>query len=189
MKKIIFLRHSNTNIEPEKYNPLWSLSDLGIENAEKLKTNPLLEDIEVLYTSNQIKAIHTGVIVASELNVFLKQEDNLTELTSLTNDWIDDYPKFIEDIYTGKIERMNGGETLEEARIRFTNTVDEIVKTEPDKEVIGIVAHCNVLALYASQFEDRGALEIHHSIEMPDIAVLDWESKTFDIRFGNHEKN
>lgn len=187
MTKVILIRHSNTKVESDKYNPLWSLSDTGIEKATQLAVNPLLQDIEIIYASNQLKAIHTGIIVASELGVWLKQRADLTELTSLTNKWIEDYPQFIDDIYTGKIERMNDGESLQEARSRFTNAIDEIIQIESDKDVIGIVAHGNVLSLYASQFEDRDALDIHHSICMPDIAVLDWESKTFDITFGNYE--
>ncbi len=74
MKKLILIRHSNTIAEPQKYNPLWSLSATGIENTEKLKSSSLLKNVQVVYTSNQLKAIHTGIIIASELAVFLKQE-------------------------------------------------------------------------------------------------------------------
>ncbi len=82
---------------------------------------------------------------------------------------------------------MNGGETLEECKARFTNAINKIVQDELDMDVIAIVAHGNVLSLYASQFESRTALEIHRSIQMPDIAILDWETKTFDVTFGNYE--
>ena len=78
---------------------------------------------------------------------------------------------------------------MSEATNRFTQAITEVVNNESDKHVIGIVAHGNVLALFASQYEDRDALAIHSSIRMPDIAIFDWEQKTFDILFGNYESN
>ncbi len=184
--KIILIRHSNTVLEPQKYNPLWVLSEQGISNAMQLANHPLVQEIDVLYTSNQLKAIHTGVILASKLGVFMKIREDLTELTSLTNDWKADYNGFIHDMYTGVIERHDDGESLVEATARFTKAVTEIVALENDKNVIGIVAHGNVLSLFAAQYEDRSALEIHNSIKMPDVAVFDWEQKTFTVPFGNH---
>lgn len=187
--KIVLIRHSNTKVEPEKFNPLWSLSEKGIENAVKLANHPLVQDIELVYTSNQLKAIHTGICIASKLGVFLKQREDLTELTSLTNDWKEDYEGFINDIYSGTIERHADGESLQEATNRFTKALEEIVAEENDKGVIGVVAHGNVLSLFASQYENREALEIHYSIQMPDVAVFDWESRTFEVTFGNYEHN
>lgn len=184
--KFVLIRHANTKAVANKYNPLWSLSEKGVVNATKLAPHPLLADIELIYTSNQLKAIHTGIIVAEHLGVFLKQRDDLTELTSLTNDWKEDYEGFIHAIYSGTIERHGNGESLAEATNRFTYALESIVTTESDKNVIGIVAHGNVLSLFASQFEDRTALEIHHQITMPDIAVFDWDTKTFSTTFGSY---
>lgn len=187
--KLVFIRHSNTTVEPEKYNPLWSLSDTGIVNAQTLAQSPLVQDIEVIYSSNQLKALHTAVIIGSQIGVFVKQRDDLTELTSLTNDWKADYDGFISDIYSGKIERHGDGESLPEATERFTNAINTIVAIERDRTSVGIVAHGNVLSLFAAQYETRTALEIHHAINMPDIAVLDWENKTFSVTFGKYEPN
>jgi len=185
--KIILIRHAQTTIEPEKYNPLWSLSDKGITGAQQLANSQLLQGMEVMYTSDQLKALHTGIIIASKLGVFVKQRADLTELTSLTNDWKADYGGFVNDIYSGVIERHGDGESLTEATQRFNQAVAEIVVMEADKQLIGIVAHGNVLALFAAQFEQRDALTIHQAITMPDIAVFDWESKTFDVQFGHYE--
>jgi len=185
--KIILIRHSHTVVEPEKYNPLWKLSEKGVEQASALAKHSHVQEIEVLYTSNQLKALHTGVLVAEEFGVFVKVRENLTELTSLTNDWKADYDGFIHDIYSGTILRHGDGESLAEATERFTKAVADIVTIEQDKEVVGIVAHGNILSLFASQYEDRTALEIHHVIRMPDIAVFDFEKKVFEVSFGKYE--
>jgi broad specificity phosphatase PhoE len=185
--KIVLMRHAHTAVEPEKYNPLWKLSEKGIEQANALAQHSLVQNIEVIYTSDQLKAIHTGIIVASSLGVPLKQCADLTELTSLTNDWKEDYGGFIHDMYTGRIERHNDGESLAEAMRRFTQAITEIAIQEQNKEVIGIVAHGNVLALFSSQYEARDALAIHNDITMPDIAVLDWATKEFTTPFGVYE--
>lgn len=185
--KLVLIRHSNSKVDSGKYNPLWVLSEKGIENAKKLAEHSLVQNIDVIYTSNQLKALHTGIIVASKLGVFVKQRDDLTELTSLTNDWKEDYDGFIHDIYEGKIERHGDGESLQEATVRFNQALEEIVQLETCVNTIGIVAHGNVLSLFSAQYEDRSALEIHDTIAMPDVAVFDWESKTFAVQFGNYE--
>lgn len=186
--KIVFIRHAHTVVEPEKYNPLWKLSGKGVEQASALARHQLVQEIEVIYTSNQLKALHTGVLVAEELGVFVKVREDLTELTSLTNDWKEDYDGFIHDIYSGATLRYGDGESLAEATERFTKAVIEIAIAEQGKRVIGIVAHGDVLSLFASQYEDCTALEIHHAIRMPDVAVFDFEKKEFEVKFGNYEQ-
>lgn len=184
MKKLVLIRHAHTQVEPQKANPLWQLSQQGIESMSGFVKNPLLCDMDVLYTSNQLKAIHTGIIIASELGIFLKQREDVTELTSLTNEWKEDYEGFITGMYSGAIERHEDGESLDEAHKRFSQAIHEIAEIEQEQDVVGVVAHGNVLSLFAAAYESRSALEIHHAIKMPDIAVLDWETKTFDVVFG-----
>ena len=69
--KIVLIRHSNTKVEPEKYNPLWSLSEKGVVAASVLAEHILVQDIDVVYTSNQLKALHTGIVIASKLGYSL----------------------------------------------------------------------------------------------------------------------
>ena len=145
--------------------------------------NQLPQEISTVYTSNQPKAIHTGVIAASHVHCPLHIEPNLTELTSLTNAWIEDHEKFVNDIYTGVIERMNNGESLVEARERFAGAVEKIALGHREGDTIAIVAHGNVLALFSSMYEERGAQELQALMQMPDYAVFDWESKSFDKKF------
>lgn len=185
--KIVLIRHSNSEVEPEKYNPLWRLSEKGVTRANELAQHPLIQNIEVIYTSDQLKAIHTGIIVAAEIGVPLHQVPELTELTSLTNEWKADFDGFVHDIYTGVIERWKDGESLEEARMRFSGSIAEIVQNTPEHDTIGIVAHGNVLSLFAAEYEERTAHEIHQIISQPDLAVFDWKSKTFETTFGTYE--
>jgi hypothetical protein len=55
---------------------------------------------------------------------------------------------------------------------------------EKDKDTIAIVSHCNILAIFSSQFSDKSSHDIHRSMSMPDVAILDWDKKEFIKFYG-----
>ena len=73
--------------------------------------------------------------------------------------------------------RINDGETTEEALLRFTKKIEQIIAKHSDLAFVGIVSHANVLSLYTDQFDNRSAFDIHNTITMPDFAILDTKTK------------
>jgi hypothetical protein len=57
-----------------------------------------------------------------------------------------------------------------------------ITKGRKNIKNIGIVAHCNILSIFCSQFCEKTPHEIHGMMGMPDYAILDWETRKF-IKF------
>ena len=182
--KLLLIRHSRTKFEPETPNEQWVLSEVGVDKAEEFARRPELAEIEIIYTSMQLKALATGLKIAEQLRIPMRADHGLTELTSITNGFIPNYNEAVAELYAGEVERINDGETLTEGLARFDEAIERIVSSHADLGRIGIVAHCNVLSLYASQYEQRTAHELHSTMGMPDLAILDWESKEFDLTFG-----
>ena len=151
---------------------------MGIDLGKEIK------DIEVLYSSLQTKALQTAIILAKDNQIPIKTNPDLTELTSITNGFIEDFEGEVKKLYSGEIENINNGETIQEAEIRFNKAIEDIVKIESHCQNIGIVAHGNVLSIFSSQFTDKPPFDIHQKMGMPDLAILVWETKKFIKFYG-----
>ena len=185
MKKLVLIRHSKTIFEPKVPNPQWILSEDGQELAKKLAETDVVGRLGVLYTSDQTKALETAVLLARPHRLSIRVKHDLTEVTSITKKFFDNFEATVEAFHNGKIERINEGESVAEAKSRINEALEAIANETKDVEMVGLVAHGNILSILAAQYEDRHSYDIHHHLSMPDIAILDWSTKTFDIRFGD----
>lgn len=185
--KLVLIRHSQSIINPDIPIVTWGLSDKGVELAKNLHNNSHVKQVQVIYASFQPKALETAILATKNAGVSVKPDDRLTEITSFTNRFIADsteYKQSIDNFYSGRAERLSGGESAREALKRFTQAVREIVDGEKSHEVVGIVSHGNILAHFVCQFTENNVYQVAESMKQPDIAVLDWETKKFEVFFG-----
>lgn len=182
---ITLIRHSKTKPNKDAPRVLWNLTEEGLKLAQQFSLKQEIKNVNVLYSSLQTKALHTSILLAQDNYIQIKTNPDLTELTSITKNFIEDFEGEVKKLYSGEIERINGGESIKEGLFRFNNALEEIVKVEKDTPNIGIVAHGNILSLFSAQFIDISPYEIHHKIQMPDVAILDWDSKKFIKFFGD----
>ena len=181
---ITLIRHSKTKFQKDVPNVLWQLTEEGIDLASKLSLQKEIQDIEVLYSSLQTKALQTALILAKDNHIPIKTNKDLTELTSITNGFIEDFEGSVRKLYSGEIKNINDGETIEECSVRFNNAIEEIIKTESNCQNLGIVAHGNVLSIFSSQYTDISPYDIHSKMQMPDMAIFDWDTKKFIKFYG-----
>ena len=185
--KIIFIRHSKTKTEPKIPVTCWGLSDEGIELAKKLSTHDTIKQIDILYASLQTKALETAIYLGKPNGIPIRTDNDLTEVTSFTKSFEPDFKKYkqnVKEYYSGKLDRINGGETKQEAITRFAKAVESIAAAEKDKKYVGIVSHGSILTLYSAKFKDIDCYATHTAIKQPDIAIFDWENKKFMNFFG-----
>lgn len=182
--KIKLIRHSKTIVEPQKSIVLWGLSETGIEKAKTLSNHVIIKDIQVLYTSLQTKALETAVYLAKPNAIPIRTNNDFTEITSFTKRFItkeQGYEQEVHDFYHDKIERIAEGETHKEAVERFNKALENVVNEEAKNniETIGIVSHGNVLSYFTAQYANITPYQLHDKIQMPDISILDWDTKRF----------
>jgi broad specificity phosphatase PhoE len=184
--QLILVRHSKTLQDKTKSNLLWQLSPEGIQLAELLAKDSLIQKVGCFYTSDQTKAIQTTLLLAKDNYIPIRVFPELTEATSITNGYFDDYEHRVSLWHQDPEDRINNGETSKEALARFNKIINSIItNAQNSSENIGIVSHANVLSLFTAQFENRNSAEIHKQIRMPDTAILDWESRRLIKRFGD----
>lgn len=166
--KLIFLRHVDTQKDKNLHATQWGLSEVGERQAQELATEPLLQDIDAVYLSEEKKTLLTVApllqkiqkepIVRSGLgevrrgDAFLTKEQFETEKTKQLIDL--DYPAF-------------GGETAREALARFLETLEHI-HTDHEGETVLIVTHGTILNVYFA-----------HILQKWDHIVNRWEQTAF----------
>lgn len=179
--KITLIRHSKTAVKPEVPITLWGLSDVGIEKAQELANESAIQELDVLYSSLQTKAIETMVYLAKPNLIPMRTNKDLTEITSFTNKFFtgDEYTQQIEKYYSRTIDRIADGETIDEALSRFMRALEDIVAREKNAKNIGIVTHGYILSFFSGKYSDLSPFDLHHSLKQPDVAEFDWDSKSF----------
>lgn len=187
LMNLVLIRHSKSLVNPNIPIPTWGLSQEGAILAEKLNKVVSIKTLGVIYSSLQTKALETAVLATKNFGIPIKTDTRLTEITSFTNKF-DDLTRLqrnTKDFYSGKLERINNGETAKEALTRFNAAINDIVEVEKDKNNIGIVSHGNILAYFSTQYSNKDKYQLVESIKQPDIAILNWNTKEFGIFFGD----
>jgi broad specificity phosphatase PhoE len=178
--KILFIRHSETILDKVKSNLVWMLSEDGIKAAKELTNHPEILNCEKIYTSFQTKALETALILAKHNFIPIIPIKELTETTSVTNKYINNFTEEIEKWHGGGY-RINDGETKEESSARFNKVIDMIVKENQDTHQIGIVTHGDVLACFLANILGINSYELHKRLKMPDLIKFDRETNKVDF--------
>ena len=134
--RIFLVRHG----KPEKSNVWLGKMDVHLLEEEKERLRKLAsefknKEIKRIYSSPMKRAFETAEVIAKEIGVevFISEEFTAMDHGNATG-------KTIEEIK--KMEKIEGGETLEEVRERSIKKLKEIV--EEDSNVI-IVTHNRVI--------------------------------------------
>lgn len=185
--KFVFIRHSKTDRNPQIPITCWGLTEQGAELAIGLSKKEVIKNLGVIYASLQTKSLETAVLLAKPNAIPIKTDNGLTEVTSFTGPFEDDfdlYTRNVHDFYSDDLDRIAGGETKDEALSRFIATLESIAKRESDKDYVGIVTHGNILTLFSALYQDVDCYALHTAIKQPDTAIFNWDEKKFEIFFG-----
>ena len=175
------IRHAKSKVDSEVPITLWGLTPDGVEQADMLAKENVIQKLEVIYASSQTKAIETMLYLAKPNYLPMRIHAGLAEISSFTDKFYkgQQYEDNIKDFYTGTITRLDSGESVEEALTRFEAALDSIARENSDKQHVGIVTHGYVLSFLTARYTNASALHWHHAIAMPDVATFDWSSKSF----------
>lgn len=149
-KRIIFMRHSETDFHKQKR--VIGNTDIGLNATGIVLVNDELEklanyDIELVVTSSLRRAIETGEIISNAFNIPIQVVENLHERGQgvlegmLFSEVLEKYGKITA------VSKIEGRERLKPFLDRISNAI-ECVCEENDSNVILIVAHSNVLRMF-----------------------------------------
>lgn len=189
MMNLVLIRHSKSLVNPNIPITTWGLSDEGIGLAKKLSEFHQIKTLDVIYSSLQTKALETAILATKNTGISIKTDNGLTESTSFTNKFVslEELQQNTKQYYSDDTLSINHGETFKGALNRFIACIVDITKEEAGKKSVGIVSHGNILAIFCAQYMQKDAYTLVESMQQPDIAVLDWDTKQFTTFFGDIE--
>ena len=196
MTTIYLMRHSRGNmdrnysnscesfqIENEKY----ILSVEGESRAKKYSKLPELKDIDMVVSSNYVRAMSTAKYIANNNHIPLYIDDAFNERRF----GVDDIRKIPQDFFKKQMEdkdyKLGDGESREEVKNRMIKGLIKVMKKNKNKKCV-IVAHassisflltkwCNVTmknGKYLIKFQNK---EILNGFDAPELLKLEFDDK------------
>ena len=148
MTTIYLIRHSkkldtnnysnddNLQIQNEKY----CLSIKGEEIAKERLNNPEFNNIDVLFSSNYVRAIQTAKYISNKNNIDINIISDLGERKIGIKSWDELPDKFERKQFLDENYKIGDGESQKEVKERMYNTLMKIIKENQNKR-IAIVSH------------------------------------------------
>lgn len=120
-----FLRHFQTQVEPETPVSEWQLSEEGRKCSEEFVENNDF-NVETVYTSTEPKSVQTAEKIAEKADAELVKTDLLREVDRSEEGFVEDHDQYIQLVE----DYLSGGsdadwESQEEARHRFQDFLEK----------------------------------------------------------------
>jgi 2,3-bisphosphoglycerate-dependent phosphoglycerate mutase len=146
--KIIFLRHADTQKDPNLNAALWGLSEKGKKQAEEVVNLPIMSEVDKIYVSKEKK---TALTVEPLVKKIKKETISLAFLDEVKRG-----DKFLtkEEFEAEKIKQLKdldyhafGGESGKEALKRFKQGIEQASRESAGKTIL-VVTHGTILSIY-----------------------------------------
>jgi broad specificity phosphatase PhoE len=174
MTNLVFVRHSQTQPNPDIPSRLWGLTAEGRRRCVALARQLIPYNLDVIVTSEEAKAMETGELVAQELGVPWWVMANLHEHQRETVPYFGSHEEFlgaVSRLFSRPNELVFGDETAHQAGERFVGAVKSVLAIYP-QENIAIVTHGTVLSLFVGQLAEVDVFSFWRSLGMPAFVAF-----------------
>ncbi len=179
---LYLIRHAHTR-QTALPVETWPLSELGREQAHKLAELPFWQDVHIICTSVEPKAIQTAQIVAERHDLPVEPSFDLRELRR-PGDRVDDYESIVRQVLENPTRSVNGWEPAGEAHTRIMTAIERLLMLH-ENEMLAVVSHGLVLTLYLAYLtEAQPTLDLWHSVPFASAIQVDPEARQILARFA-----
>jgi len=135
----------NTNDSVQLLNEKSPLSYDGEKMAETLANNPEFKNIDVVWSSNYVRAMSTAKYFAVNNNLKVNIDDRLRERVQGIKSWDELPDDFTERQFSDETHKIGFGENQLEVRKRMEEVFAEILNANQGKRIV-IVGHSTAMA-------------------------------------------
>ena len=161
----------------------WPLSGLGREQTRKLAELPFWQDVHIICTSVEPKAIQTAQIVAERHDLPVEPSFELRELRR-PGARVDDYESVVRQVLENPARSVNGWEPAGEAQTRIMTAIERLLALH-ENETLAVVSHGLVLTLYLAYLADTmPTLDLWRSLSFASVTLVDPERHQVLARFA-----
>jgi broad specificity phosphatase PhoE len=173
VRAVILVRHSESAQQPDRNAHEWSLTPRGRRRAASLARMLEPLDPDAVLTSLEPKAVQTGEILGSRLNLDIRSvrelgEHDRTDVPFLT---ADEFERLVRRSLASLDERVFGGESAAEALARFSNGLHCALDRSSCRRPL-VVTHGTVMSLYVARLSGTDPWKIWQELSMPSYVDL-----------------
>ena len=175
MRKLIIVRHSVSQLDAKIPPGKWKLTDEGRKLCHPLAQKIFPHNPDVIITSSERKAQETGVIIANLLNLPYKIGNNLHELVRESGKLLSKkiFEEHVSNLFSNPDQHIYGIETANEALIRFSSAVDDLMKSIPEKTP-AIITHGMCMSLYYGEISGKNSYQFWKNLGIPSFYTVIW---------------
>lgn len=172
MGRLVLVRHSMPEIEPDKPASAWRLGEIGRRRAEELAARLRDFSPEMIWSSSEPKAEETAEVIAGTFGAALKVMDGLEEhhrgnVPYLPNE---EFERTVERSFYNPGRLVLGTETADQARDRMAGSIITVLEAGHTDSIV--VTHGTVIALYVASVADIRPICLWRRLELPSFVVL-----------------
>ncbi len=174
VRKLVLVRHSQPEIEPDRLAATWRLSELGRRHAESLAARLGHYRADVIWCSREPKAKETAQIIGHALGLPLRVRDGLEEHHRRNVPFIQSAQEFeqaVEEFFSWPARLVLGSETANQARDRFTAAIEAVLQADSEDAIV--VTHGTVMALYLAQVADIQPTSFWRELKTPSYVGVE----------------
>ncbi len=167
------------------------LSVLGEELAKEISDKIELQNIDVLYSSNYVRAMSTAKYIAEKNKINLNVEERLGERKFGVNSMKELPDNFYRNQSLDWNYKLLNGESLNEVKIRMNDVINEIIIANKNKN-IAIVSHGTAITAFLKNLceikfnSETGNNEIYFNHKL--IFDGNWNCpELFKLKFNNNK--
>ena len=175
MRRLILIRHSAPEIDPDVPAKEWHLSQEGRRRCEKLARRLKRFSPDVFVSSVEPKAMETAQIVADRLGKPWEVAEGLHEHDRTKEPFTTqaEFEAKVVEFFTRPKELVFGAETADQAGLRFMKAVVDVLPRHGGENV-AIVAHGTVITLFVSRISEIEPVPFWKQLGLPAFVVLSW---------------
>ena len=173
MRKLILVRHSLPEIDPNVQSTEWHLSDTGRRLCASLADRLADYHLKSIVTSKEPKAVETAQTMAKVLGISLRVFEGLHEQVRNDHGVIPrrDFEARLIQFFRAPEYSIPGTESANQAFGRFARAVDAVVAAYPSGN-IAIVTHGTVMALFVARAAGVEPFSFWRRLGLPSFAIL-----------------
>jgi broad specificity phosphatase PhoE len=181
MRTLILVRHSLSQLDPNKPPHQWGLTAEGRARCIPLARRLAEHRPQVVVTSREPKAVQTGELVAGQLGIPCLAADGLHEHCRLGDGWLDagEFRARIETLFTRPDQLIFGLETAQQALARFGAALQAVMADRPEV-VVAVVSHGTVMALYYGAITGQDSFAFWRRLGIPGFYTVSWPDLVVD---------
>ncbi len=173
-RKLVLVRHSLPEMEPDVRASQWRLSDEGQHRCEPLAQRLAGYKPTMIVASLEPKAVETGQIAADILGIPFATAPGLHEHERPKAGLFSTREQFeaqVVHLFERPGELILGNETADQAHARFASAIAAVVEQHPSGN-LALVSHGTVLTLFVTRANGLDPAPFWKRLGLPSFVVL-----------------